>query len=45
MSDNNKNQEMSEEDYLKRHLSDLETGKQQTANSDISFAEPSNVDL
>ena len=40
MSDNNKKQEMSEEDYLKRHLSDLETGKQQAINSDIPFAEP-----
>jgi len=40
MSDNNQKQEMSEEDYLKRHLSDLETGKQQAINSDIPFAEP-----
>jgi hypothetical protein len=40
MSDNNQKQEMSEEDYLKRHLSDLETGKQQSVNSDIPFVEP-----
>ena len=40
MSDNNDKQEMSEEDYLKRHLSDLETGKQQALNSDIPFVEP-----
>jgi len=40
MSDNNKKQEMTEEDYLKRHLSDLEVGKQQNNDSDIHFAEP-----
>ena len=40
MSDNNKKQEMTEEDYLKRHLSDLEVGKQQHNDSDIHFAEP-----
>ena len=40
----NKKQEMSEEDYLKRHLSDLETGKKQAEaaaiSSDIPFVTP-----
>jgi hypothetical protein len=35
----NKNQEMSEEDYLKRHLSDLETGKK-IADGEIPFVQP-----
>ena len=43
MSDNNKN-EMTEEEYLKRHLSDLETGKKQaeekSSQGDIPFVQP-----
>ena len=41
MSDNKK-QEMSEEDYLKRHLNDLETGKKisQTPPEDLPFVAP-----
>jgi hypothetical protein len=35
----NKNQEMSEEDYLKRHLNDLETGKK-IAEGEIPFVQP-----
>ncbi len=40
----NKKQEMSEEEYLKRHLNDLETGKKQAEEkaiqSDIPFVQP-----
>lgn len=41
MSDNEKNN-MSEEDYLKKHLGNLEAGKKaaEAANSDIPFLEP-----
>jgi len=40
MSDNNDKKPMSEEDYLKRHLNDLETGKK-IADGDIPFVEQS----
>lgn len=39
---NNKKNEMSEEDYLKRHLQDLEQGQKQTSG-DLPFVESSQV--
>ena len=42
MSDNKKDEKMSEEDYLKRHLTDLEVGKEASANTDIPFTLPGN---
>jgi len=45
MSNNNKKEEMSEEDYLKRHLSELESGKNNSnMNSDIPFVSAPTVD-
>ena len=43
MSNKNSKNEMSEEDYLKRHLNDLDSNKQKNAfqaNSDIPFVQP-----
>jgi hypothetical protein len=40
MSDNKKNTEMSEEDYLKRHLSDLEQGKRIAEGDDLPYIQP-----
>ncbi len=46
MSDNKKDDKMSEEDYLKRHLNDLEVGKEAAAaaNTDIPFLSKKEVD-
>jgi len=40
MSDNKNKQEMSEEDYLKRHLNDLEQGKKMAESGDLPHIQP-----
>jgi len=40
MSDNKNKQEMSEEDYLKRHLNDLEQGKKMAESGELPYIQP-----